>query len=666
MFLLEFYSWIKSLFIYLIDIRSSVMRKGGLAYKLSLEIISAIVIVVGALLIFNYTASRKMILESVENSAGNLTNAVVNKIDGVLKTIEQIPENKVYILESYEIQPDRLHEFIRLTVENNKEIFGSCVAYEPYGLFKDTMYYAPYYYWNGDVVKYKNLADTSYNYPERSWYNIPKEQKRNIWTSPYFDEGGGDVLMCTYSVPIYKDMNSDKVFNGVITADISLKWLDDLVDRTRVSESSYAILFDKNGAFISHPIQEYEFNETIYSIGQKFNKHSLEGISKVIFSGENGFIKFYSEYLNKNCYMYYAPLKTTGWTLGVVIPINELFADLHNLSIFLLVIGVCGISLILLLVILISKKMTRPLTKLTLATEVIGAGNFDFKIPAPRSNDEIAQLGSSINLMQKELKSYIENLRSTTAAKERIESELKIAHDIQQGIIPKTFPPFPERSDLDIFGILKPARDVGGDLYDFFFIREDELCFIIGDVSGKGVPASLFMAITRTLFRAKAVQDARVNQIVESINNELCQSNDNSMFVTFFLGIINLKTGVVDYCNAGHNYPCLIRNSGKVEMFPKTHGPALGVIGDIDFSSNRLDLSNRDTIVLYTDGITEAMNVKNALYGEERLFELLKKVAGRPAKTITNAVVDDVIKFTEGAEQSDDITLLTLTYQKES
>jgi len=292
----------------------------------------------------------------------------------------------------------------------------------------------------------------------------------------------------------------------------------------------------------------------------------------------------------------------------------------------------------------------------------IGKGEFDTALPANRSQDEIGQLNQAISRMQRELKDYIINLQETTAAKEKIESELQIARDIQQGIIPKIFPPFPDRDNLDLYAVLDPARDVGGDLYDFFFIDKDHLCFTIGDVSGKGVPASLFMAITRTLIRARMATDTRVNEAMEAMNNELCLENDNAMFVTLFLGILNVETGGLSFCNAGHNYPLILKKDGSVNDLSQTHGPPLGAMREMDFGSSDLKLDSGDTILLYTDGVSEAIDLDEKQYSEQRILEKLSEYTGSDPKKITKGIIDDLNIFVGEAEQFDDITMLVINW----
>jgi len=252
--------------------------------------------------------------------------------------------------------------------------------------------------------------------------------------------------------------------------------------------------------------------------------------------------------------------------------------------------------------------------------------------------------------------------RNTELSKERIESELRIAHDIQMGIVPKIFPPFPDRKEFDIHAVIEPAKEVGGDFYDFFFIDENRLCFSIADVSGKGVPASLFMAVTKTLVKAKSRLVITPDKILSEVNNELCDENDSCMFVTIFCGILNTQIGEVEYSNGGHNLPYLIKNNNTVEQLENTSGMALGVICDTKYFTKKIKLLKSDSLYLYTDGVNEAMDSDGNQFSYQRLEKFLKKSNNIPTKEITQNSINEIKKFTKGAAQSDDITILVLKY----
>src|SRR5215475_7695322 len=245
--------------------------------------------------------------------------------------------------------------------------------------------------------------------------------------------------------------------------------------------------------------------------------------------------------------------------------------------------------------------------------------------------------------------------------KERMEEALKLAHDIQMSMLPKIFPPFPEHREFDIFATIAPVKEVGGDLYDFFFIDDDHLCFAIGDVSGKGVPASLFMAVTKTLFRATARTCSTPGEILARLNTEICRDNEPCMFMTLFCGVLNIRTGQVDYSNGGHNLPYYLHHDG-VSPLKNAVGGALGLVEQSPYASGRMVLAPGEALLLYTDGVTEAMNLSNTLYSDQRLEQFLETNRGSAPRQIIGDLVSDVRHFAGEAPQSDDITVLALRY----
>ena len=246
--------------------------------------------------------------------------------------------------------------------------------------------------------------------------------------------------------------------------------------------------------------------------------------------------------------------------------------------------------------------------------------------------------------------------------KQRIQESLKLAADIQMGMLPKNFPAFPDRDDFDLFASIIPAKEVGGDFYDFFLIDEEHLCFVIGDVSGKGVPAALFMAVTKTHVAASTIPGVEPSDILFRANNDLSKDNDQGMFCTIFYGILNTKTGEVHYSNGGHNPPYIVREDGTNEQLDGTEGIALGVMGDMDFGVKTITLEKGDSMYLYTDGVNEAMDAGGNEYSYERLEEYLRSTAGKKSTEIVSGSLDDINSFVGSAEQSDDITVLMVKY----
>jgi sigma-B regulation protein RsbU (phosphoserine phosphatase) len=249
--------------------------------------------------------------------------------------------------------------------------------------------------------------------------------------------------------------------------------------------------------------------------------------------------------------------------------------------------------------------------------------------------------------------------------KERMEDELNVGHDIQMSMLPLVFPPYPDRDEFSINALLKPAREVGGDFYDFFFVSKDEICLVIGDVSGKGVPGALFMAVTRTMIKSGTSGDRSPASIVTRVNDELSADNEQSMFVTLFLGIANVRTGEFRYTNAGHNPPYILNEKAELVCLDKRDGPIIGAIGGIAYKENAVSFSRNDTLLLFTDGVTEAMNPVGDLYSDNRLEAFLNSNQTLPTDQLVDAVLASVEAFAGDAEQADDITLMAFSMDME-
>lgn len=635
------------------------MKIRGLALKLTVLILSSISVIFFLIFSYNYFVSRRIIVRNIEKNARNLSLATVNRIDMVLRAIEKIPENLACFIEGSNQSRADLIGLLRMVVRNNPEIYGATIAFEPYAFGKASPAFAPYYYRRDGELKFMYVT---YEYFYWDWYQIPKELDRPAWTEPYYDEGAGNIIMATYSVPFYKEIDGKRKFMGVVTADVSLEWLRKIVASIKIGDTGYGFLLSKNGTFVTHPDPKLVMNETIFSVAEAKADPGLRTLGRKLIRGEQGFAPFRSLVTDKACWMVYAPLATSKWSLGVLFPKTELMADITRLNGTVLFLAITGFFIILAVIVWIAGTITRPLRALSRATEQVAVGNLDVEVPPIGTGDEVGTLASAFNAMRSSLKQYIQELTETTAAKERIESELQIAHDIQMGIIPKTFPAFPSMKEFDLFASITPAREVGGDLYDFFFLDKDHLCFVVGDVSGKGVPAALFMAVTRTLIKTKAAQQLNPGVVLTQVNEDLALENPSMMFVTLFLGILNIRTGKIEFCNAGHNPPYILGFEGAVTPVEPTGGIILGIEEDIEYHSKTLVLKKGEAIFVFTDGVTEAMNPNYELFSEERLEKRLAEISDQSVEPIISGVMASVKAFAQGAPQADDITMLVLRF----
>jgi phosphoserine phosphatase RsbU/P len=635
----------------------------SLAFKLILFFTASTVCIFSLVLAYHYRTSREIIRENQEKDARDLALIKAARIERVLSSVQKVTQGLADYLENTACSEKEIRSLIRTTLEHNPEIYGSTVAFEPNGYNAKTTTLAPYYYRKGGEIAFADLAKESYSYRQWDWYQIPKELQSPQWSEPYFDEGGGNILMSTYAVPFYRTIGKERRFLGIVGADVSLEGLHEIVSSIKILKTGYGFLISRNGTLVTHPSKSLIMNETLFGVAEARGDKGLRETARKMIQGRSGSVPFRDFFSGKECWMTYTPIPSTGWSLAVLFPQDEMMADINRLYRNMILMALIGLILFSAAAMVISGTITRPLRAMAKATGEIAEGNLDAALPPVKSRDEVGKMAEGFAIMQKSLKAHIQKLTETTAAKERIESELGIAREIQMSILPKIFPPFPDHPEFDLFALIEPAREVGGDFYDFFQIDPTHLCFVIADVSGKGVPASLFMAVTKTLVKATAHEGITPADVLTQVNHELASGNDTTMFVTIFCGILNLENGEVLYANGGHNPPLLIRKDGEVSYLEQSGGLVLGALEGIIYQGERLVLGPGESLFLYTDGVTEAMNAQEEMFSEVRLQRELVLRNQESVQEMIRGVMKEITHFTEGVSQSDDITMLVLRYQ---
>jgi serine phosphatase RsbU (regulator of sigma subunit) len=466
---------------------------------------------------------------------------------------------------------------------------------------------------------------------------------------------------------------------------------------TLKGKAGFTDLYDKNGVMIFHPDKNVEGRNQSEWENQYPELAALEKRSyreKRV----NGYYYFFDEHQNiRRRYSARVQVPGTPFIVGAIVNIDEFFLPTQErikaasqeilaqarqtivaqaasverqfkmVGLFGLI-GLCALGVLSGLV--LAERLSRPLKELGDYAQKLPLQ--DFSVPAepesgvPRQylnyKNEVGKLAESLDFMEVALRREIHDLLAATAAKERIESELHIAREIQMSILPKIFPPFPHRRDFDIYAVIEPAKEVGGDFYDFFLLDDQHFCFVIGDVSDKGVPASLFMAVTKTLIKAVAQQGHPPGEILTRVNRELLSGNTSSMFVTVFLGILDTLSGRVLYANGGHNPPLIIRKRGPVDFLSPPGDPLVGALEGISYETANLVLAPGEALFLYTDGVTEASNGNEALFSEDRLQKSLQELPEASARETIEAIKARVHGFAAGVPQADDITMLMLRF----
>ena len=635
-------------------------RKWSIAWRLSVSVLLASVLILSAVIGYGYIIASQILEQELEAKARQMARATTGRIELVEVAARKIVDGMDGRLENYPpTDKEVLFSLLERLVRDNEEIYGATVALEPgaFGYSKD--YTAPYVYrsWNQLVRDDRGKHATPYFVQD--WYAIPQLMQRPVWIEPYRAEGRGDVLMVTYASPM---IDAQGNFLGVVSCDISLEWLTDLLHSLPLGKDGFAFLVSRNGTLISHPNRALILNESMFSLLDENNKPILRSIGRDMVRGKSGFIPYSTMFSGQHGWLLYQPISANGWSIGIFFPEAELMGKVAELSRTEAAIAIVGFLLLIPVILLIARSITGPLRKLAESTRILAAGSLDAPLPQIAGDDEVARLAKSFVVMRDELKTHITMLEVAATSKERIESELRIAQRIQMELVPKTFPPFPDRDDFELYAMMTPAREVGGDFYDFMMPDPDHLWIVIGDVSGKGIAAALFMAVTRTFLRAFFHEEKSPGKVLYRVNNELARNNEASMFVTLFCGVLHLPSGNFRWANAGHNLPLLLAADGAASFLPKTRGVVAGAMEDIQFTEAEMVLTAGDSLYLYTDGVNEAMNAAEQLFGNDRMQASLVRYGQAGCVAMVDGISRELSEFVDGAEQSDDITMLALRY----
>ncbi len=654
--------------------------------------------------------------KNVQNSLNNISDKVLISCESIEKIIQNrddfkgfippLPENtmisengkgssKAYVIDSNSDSSNPSVYFI-------KEISNSSIASEniiPKNLYNQLLlisnceYIFEPIFNNNDCISsiyigtesgiyYKYSNDNSserYDPRTRSWYTdaVKAAEKSDIpvWQNVYISKSTGKF--CITCSKAFKN-KSGKIL-GVCAVDMYIDDISDLILKYKIGKNGYNFIIDKNGNIVMHP--EYA---SIFQDESSFESFNLSesGLVNEILNKKSDVIS--AKIDDKNYYISFSPMEINDWTWVSTLPEEELMEPIYKIEnlidasleksekslekdfnfviIVFLIVFLVSFVIICFVCTKLSKNISLPITRLCEATKSIGRGNFDLSVDK-NSDDEIGKLAKSFNLMARNLKRYMKNLKKTTAEKEKVHSELMIANKIQKSMLPCIFPAFPERKDFDIYAVMDPAREVGGDFYDFFLIDDSKLALVIADVSDKGVSAALFMVVAKILIKNQLQNGDSPAEVLKIVNNRLCESNEVGMFVTCFLGIFDIKSGEFIYANAGHNPPFLYRKSEEnCIVITSPHGLVLGGTPNITYLQSKTYLYPGDFLFLYTDGVTEAANKRGRLFSQQKLEEIVNS-CGKKNVAIQDLIFDiksEINKFVGNAAVSDDITMLAL------
>ena len=512
---------------------------------------------------------------------------------------------------------------------------------------------------------------------ERPWYQGAAETGNPFFT-PVTKDAHTPRLAIMCGVPVY----SDGELRGVAGAGMYLDDMEDLVQSVDLGGSGNACIINRSGQVLFSTYEEGTLAAVTDAQDLRLSgDKALAEMAEKAVDGGAGVAQLSVDGIPS--YAAYAPMKTVGWSMIVFLsqeavetPTTRLLASMdamtdqtlqdstsHIQKANYLLLGLLAAAIIIALTasFFLSRHIVKPIRMLTEEVGSMEGDNLDFTWNLD-TGDETQALADSFQSLTQRMKAYIRDIETITADRERISTELSLATRIQGSMLPSIFPPFPNRPEIDLYAVMEPAKEVGGDFYDFFLIDEDHLCLVMADVSGKGIPAALFMMMAKIILANNAMMGLSPAQILSETNNAICDHNEEEMFVTVWLGIMEISTGKITVANAGHEYPMVMKN-GKFSLLKDKHGFVIGGMDGVKYKEYEIDLEPGDKLFLYTDGIPEATDADNQLFGMDRMLDALNQnPAASPEQVLSNlrSSVDDFVK---DAEQFDDLTMLCVEYK---
>lgn len=629
------------------------MLNKSIAYRLSIYISLAVISVFIAFIGIYILFQKDLLQENIQNKAISHNTEVSSIVGRYVVATKEVTGNIAEQIVFY-AQQDHPDIFLKALVE--KYSFINAIHVNIDSLVNDLAYRNYYCFQHNDTTHFiqKNerikTCTTHNEFVEKLTGN-----KKPTWSEPIKCVRNNNILVSYYVPIMYKGRIA-----GEVICELSLVDLNNTINNFEIGQEGLAFLVSREGVYLTHPNKEWILNRNVFSILNKTYKKNKVDFRSILEKGLEGTTIAYPEYLNyKKSWIFYSPIADNNWTIIFMIPYKELFEPLYLPILRMLFFSVLGILIIYLLVTYIANRQIQPLSTLTQQLKMFSSLTGDESaIP----ENEIKQVEESLNYIKLWYEKYkITRLEEVKNSKNRIR-DIGQAVEIQRSFIKMNFPAFPNRNDIDIYATYKPAKGVSGDLFDYFFIDPFHLVFTIGDVSGKGVPAAFFMSMAQTIIKKNSSYiSAKAN--VEETSKELYTNNQHQFFLTLFLGVLNVETGELCYCNAAHTAGYILNNNGKLLKLSDSHGLPLGLYPDKEYGETKVQLNNEDSIILYTDGVTELQDENSLQYGTQKLEENLQSLTGLKPKEMIGKIEKSLELFIGEAKQSDDISMLILKYK---
>lgn len=618
------------------------LQRFGFAKQLTIYLLAVLIL---AFIFISWALTnsvQQFIGTNAYNQAQKFTENLQKEFEKEILKIEDIPDRIIHthgqaILENYSTFPDIL-------MKTHSQLVGCAVFYNTINS-KNPFHVLTSRQPDGSI-EHEKMFQTTFR-PPATGQIIRQNSQGGYWIYSRIHQ----IPTLAYCHPLYKPENQ---YFGYLKLDFPIQTILDIIHNNKFYEYGHLFIIDSLGNYLSQPDLSARKDSSCLAFLTR-SQNDLHLKQKII-QGETGSSIYYKN--NIKYFVYYSPLPCMNWRLGIICPYNATLYSSHNLYLIIFLCLGGGLLFLFVGIINIVHLLSFPLKQLAYKARQIADGQFNIEIPAPNSSSEVNELYASFRYMQRSLINYIEKLKISTIEKEQRNSEMNLARRIQQRFLPQHIE-LP--SNIQLAAELRQSREVGGDLYEFFILG-NRLYFAIGDVSGKGTPAALYMVSVSKLFRYVASTETSTAKICNIINKHMCEDTEDDMYVTMFMGILDINTGVMTYTNAGHPYPLVIHENYETNFFTKYPDVPIGILEDHNFSEHTYTVHKNHSILFYTDGITDTENPAGQFYGKENLIACVQRVACQSPQEIIEAILEDITIHMNTRKQSDDLSLLVIRF----
>lgn len=626
------------------------MINKSIAYRISVYISVAVIAVFMAFITLSFYYNRNLLKTNIEKNAIEKSNLIIAKV-------------KKYILTTQEVTSNISNQILFYDYEKKTDVFLKNVILK-YKFIRKIHFYKSYH----NQIVQKVFSQTpdggvsiSTDNDKKLLYRInlascsASSFKKPCWTVPYFNENRSEILTANYS-PVYISEEDRDTINGLIICELSLSEINDTICSEESNSDGLIVVLDSLGRYIIHPRHDWLLTRELKNLPERTFGKNKELIQEILRKKESKSVVLYPEYWNfDKSWAYITHLSGLNWTLVYEMRYDMLFKPLYITTLRMLFFSVIGILIIYLTITYISNKLIEPLSEVTHELKNFSSNSNELS----NTQNEIKLVSDSLLQLRAWYEHQKNRLSDVQKSSDKILEDIQIASEIQKSLIKTAYPVFQGRRDIDLYTVFNPAHIVSGDLYDYFFTDEENLLFMLGDVSGKGIAAAVFMGVSQAVIKGSVVGE-KAGLIVAKANDDLSTYNQHQFFLTLFLGILNVKTLRLNYCNAAHSNAVILKTDGEITELKPSHGLPLGLYPKKEYKESTIQLHKGDTIIIFSDGFTDQLNNENNHFGIKKLYESIRLNRNEPVKYMVDSLVDEIKNHSGELPQTDDMSLIAL------